>query len=186
MKYQVNFRTISNLIFHMCENNMLSSHGKISILLWLHNKSRLAHQKTIKVKWFRISLVYIIEIEHYMAAWRYEYSLLVLKKYFTRSLRTLVKYFSTLQEKFRISARPCNILYLFYNRLYIIDTLSCYYFIIWFVATLQTAKSVEIMYVTSFHSYQALSPLSVCWLLCCSKRHKQIAREMVSDALFLK
>ena len=33
-------------------------------------------------------------------------------KYFTRSLRSLVKYFSTLEEKFRISARPCNILYL--------------------------------------------------------------------------
>ena len=34
------------------------------------------------------------------------------EKYFTRSLRSLVKYFSTLKEKFRISARPCNILYL--------------------------------------------------------------------------
>ena len=48
-----------------------------------------------------------------MAAWRYEISLLVLKKYFTRSLRSLVKYFSILEEKFRISARPCNILYVF-------------------------------------------------------------------------
>ena len=47
-----------------------------------------------------------------MAAWRYEISLLVLKKYFTRSLRSLVKYFSTLEEKFRIPARPCNIVYL--------------------------------------------------------------------------
>ena len=36
-----------------------------------------------------------------MAAWRYEISLLVLKKYC-----------STLEEKFRISARPCNILYM--------------------------------------------------------------------------
>ena len=36
------------------------------------------------------------------------------EKYFTRSLRSLVKYLSTLEEKFRISARPCNILYLFY------------------------------------------------------------------------
>ena len=35
-----------------------------------------------------------------MAAWRYEISLLVLK------------YFSTLEERFRISARPCNILYI--------------------------------------------------------------------------
>ena len=48
-----------------------------------------------------------------MAAWKYEISLLVLKKYFTRSLRSLVKYFSTLEEEFLISARPCNILYLF-------------------------------------------------------------------------
>ena len=54
-----------------------------------------------------------------MVAWRYEISLLVLKKYFTRSLRSLVKYFSTLEEKFRISARPCNILYVYYI-LYII------------------------------------------------------------------
>ena len=46
-----------------------------------------------------------------MADWRYEISLLVLKIYFTRSLRSLVKYFSTLEEKFHISARPCNILY---------------------------------------------------------------------------
>ena len=48
-----------------------------------------------------------------MAPWRYEISLLVLKKYFTRSLHSLVKYFSTLEEKFCISKRPCNILYVF-------------------------------------------------------------------------
>ena len=53
-----------------------------------------------------------------MAAWRYEISLLVLKKYFTRSLRSLVKYFSTLEEKFRISVRPCNILYIFMGSVY--------------------------------------------------------------------
>ena len=46
-----------------------------------------------------------------MATWRYEISLLVLKKYFTCSLRSLLKYFSTLKEKFGISAWPCNILY---------------------------------------------------------------------------
>jgi len=28
------------------------------------------------------------------------------EKYFTRSLRSLMKYFSTLEEKFRISAQP--------------------------------------------------------------------------------
>ena len=47
-----------------------------------------------------------------MAAWRYEISLLVMKKYFTSERSERVKYFSTLEEKFRISARPCNILYL--------------------------------------------------------------------------
>ena len=36
------------------------------------------------------------------------------EKYFTRLLRSLVKYFSTLEDKFRISARPCNILYFRY------------------------------------------------------------------------
>ena len=47
-------------------------------------------------------------------AWGCEISLLVLKKYFTRSLRSLVGCFSTLEEGFRISARQCNILYLFH------------------------------------------------------------------------
>ena len=50
-----------------------------------------------------------------MAAWRYEISLPVLKKYFTCLLRSLVKYFSTLKEKFRISVRACNIFYLLYK-----------------------------------------------------------------------
>ena len=44
-----------------------------------------------------------------MTAWRYEISLQVLKNI------SLVKYFSTLEEKFRISARPCNILHIFVN-----------------------------------------------------------------------
>ena len=35
-----------------------------------------------------------------MAAWRYEISLLVLKKYFTRSLRSLVKYFQHSKRNF--------------------------------------------------------------------------------------
>ena len=37
---------------------MLSSHVKISLLLWLHNKSRLSHQKNVQVKWFGISSVF--------------------------------------------------------------------------------------------------------------------------------
>ena len=49
-----------------------------------------------------------------MADWRYEISLLVLKKYFTCSLCSLMKYFSTLEEKFCTSAQPCNILYILF------------------------------------------------------------------------
>ena len=48
-----------------------------------------------------------------MAAWGYEISLLVLKKYFMSEHSKRVKYFSTLKEKFRISVRPCNILHCF-------------------------------------------------------------------------
>ena len=58
-----------------------------------------------------------------MAAWRYEITLLVLKKYFTRSLRSLMKYLSTLKEKFHISAQPSNILYFI---LYYINILEIY------------------------------------------------------------
>ena len=39
--------------------NMISSCVKISLLLRLHNKLHLSHQKSIKVKWFGISLVFI-------------------------------------------------------------------------------------------------------------------------------
>ena len=68
-----------------------------------------------------------------MAAWRYEISLLVLKKYFTSSLRSLVKYFSTLEEKFHISARPFNILYVLvsYSGIPFLFTLEHVLFIRW-------------------------------------------------------
>ena len=47
-------------------------------------------------------------IEHYMAAWIQK----KIQKYFTQSLRSLVKDFSTLEEKFHFSVQACNILYL--------------------------------------------------------------------------
>ena len=91
---------------------MLSSHVKRSRLLWLHDTSRLRSKKNVKSEmvWHFIG-VYIInrtlhdrlEIRNFSSR---------VEKYFTRSLRSLVKYFSTLEEKFRISARPCNILYI--------------------------------------------------------------------------
>ena len=45
-----------------CENNKLSSRVKRSPLLWLHDKSRLSKQKNIKVKWFGISLMFILSL----------------------------------------------------------------------------------------------------------------------------
>ena len=68
-----------------------------------------------------------------MAAWRYQISLLVLKKYFTSERSERVKYFSTLEEKFRISARPCNILYVLvsYSGIPFLFTLEHALFIRW-------------------------------------------------------
>ena len=43
----------------LSSENLISSHVKMSTLLWLHNKLHLSHQKTIKVKWFGSSLVFI-------------------------------------------------------------------------------------------------------------------------------
>ena len=42
-----------------------------------------------------------------MAAWRYEISLLVLKKYFTSERSERVKYFSTREEKYQQKLEQC-------------------------------------------------------------------------------
>ena len=57
--YYINTNEIPGELSH---ENLVSSHVEISPLLWLHNKSHLSHQKTIKVKWFGSSLVFIIII----------------------------------------------------------------------------------------------------------------------------
>ena len=98
-----------NMIF-TCENNMLSSHVKRTPLLWLHNKSRLSQEKCLTEMVLYFIGVYIInrtlhsrlEIRNFSSS---------VEKYFTSERSERVKYFSTLEEKFRISARPCNILY---------------------------------------------------------------------------
>ena len=91
-----------------CENNMLSSHVKISPLLWLHNKPHLSDRKML---WYFIG-VYIINRTLHGHLEIPNFSSCVKKKYFTCLLRSLVTYFSTLEGKFRISVWPCNILYL--------------------------------------------------------------------------
>ena len=52
-----------------------------------------------------------------MAAWGYEFYLRVLKVSLTRSLRSLVR---ALEDNIRIPARPCNILYVCYEPLFIV------------------------------------------------------------------
>ena len=49
-----------------------------------------------------------------MTAWGYEFYLLVLKVFLTRSLR-LVVILSSREDKIRIPARPCNILSIFFS-----------------------------------------------------------------------
>ena len=46
-----------------------------------------------------------------MAAWRYEISLQVSKKYFTSERSEQVKYFLTREKEFRVSKQPCNVLF---------------------------------------------------------------------------
>ena len=58
-----------------------------------------------------------------MAAWRYEISLLVLKNISLVCCAYLEIFFNT-REKFRISARSCNILYFF-------KVLSCVASVLW-------------------------------------------------------
>jgi len=75
------------------ENNMLSSHVKRSPLLWLHIKR--AFRSESEMVWYFIG-VYIIN--------RTLHCRLEIGNFSSR--------FSTLEETFRISARPCNILYI--------------------------------------------------------------------------
>ena len=94
---------------------MLSSHVKISPLLWLHTKSCLSYQKTVKVKLFGISLVYYIinrslhgrlEIRNFSSHAEkiiHSFAALRLWNIFHHSKRNIL---------FRTSARPWNILYI--------------------------------------------------------------------------
>ena len=69
-----------------------------------------------------------------MVTWRYEISLLMLKKSFTSERSEQVKYFSTLADKFRISARPRNILCFFikYHLILVPDDLKVHLFVLLF------------------------------------------------------
>ena len=89
---------------------MLSSHVKISPLLWLYNKQHLSDQKNYlsKTVWHFIG-VYIINKTLHGRLEIWNFSSCVEKN--ISPIRSLVKYFSTLEEKFCISVWPWNILY---------------------------------------------------------------------------
>ena len=102
-----------------CENTMLSSHVKISPLLyWLHNKSRPSHQKLLK--WNGL-------IFHWCL---YNKQNITWPLGDTKFLFLCWKNISSLEEKFHISVRPCyiNILYSLYkhqrNRIYMADSIK--------------------------------------------------------------
>ena len=109
--YKHQWNTIS---YHIFTRGKMRDPGnevdvKISLLLWLHNKPHLSDRKML---WYFIG-VYIINRTLHGHLEIPNFSSCVKKKYFTRLLRSLVKYFSTLEEKFCISAWPCNILYIY-------------------------------------------------------------------------
>ena len=67
--------------------------------------------------WYFIKQVFLSYKEHYMVAWRYEISLLVLKK-IIHSFAALTHeiFFNTRREVSYPRARPCSILYFCYRR----------------------------------------------------------------------
>ena len=93
----------------LSRENLISSHVKITCYLhmWKYHCcygyiiNRAFHTKKLS-KWNGLVFHWCLYNKNNVS-----------KKYFTRSLRSLVKYFSTLEENFRMSARPCNILYVF-------------------------------------------------------------------------
>ena len=95
-----------------CEN-LVSSHVKITCYLQVWKShccygyviNHTFHTKKL-LKWNGLVVHWCLY--KYVVVW-------VLKKYFTCSLHSLVKYFSTLKEKFRISMWPCNVLYICNN-----------------------------------------------------------------------
>ena len=103
LNYYINTNEIPG---ELSRENLISSHVKITCYLhmWKYRLcygyiiNRAFHTKKLlsEMVWYLIGVYIINKTLHGR-----------LKR------RSLVKYFSILEEKFRISARPCNILYLF-------------------------------------------------------------------------
>ena len=104
-------------------------------LLWLHNKSRFSQRKA---KWFGISwafsFAFINETLH---------GCLDIRNFSSR----VKKYFSTLEEKFSISARPCNILYLFLDLDRLKYVLPCFHGEIQFCASKYKFVCLQTMFL---------------------------------------
>ena len=90
---------------NLSRENFISSHVKISPL-WLQNDSqwRLCQSRHD----FRMVFIRIRNT-------RYEISVVVFKNIYLVRCAHSENIFLTLEDKFRISARPCNILYKFYS-----------------------------------------------------------------------
>ena len=59
LRIEIYYINTNEIPGELSRENLISSHVKISPLLWLHNKWFLSHQKTVKVIWFGSSLVFI-------------------------------------------------------------------------------------------------------------------------------
>ena len=90
-----------------------------------------------------------------MVAWRYEISLLELKNIIFHSFAALIReiFLRTLEEKFRISAWPCNILciILLLHKLTYLRTIKC----LLLIATYNTDKKLSgLNFIQSKTQYQ--------------------------------
>ena len=98
--------------------NMISSHVKITCYLHTWNITiamaiiNCAYYSKNLLKWNGLVFHWCLYNKHYMAPWRYEICLNSHVEKIFHSLAALTKYFSTLKDKFCISAQPCNILYI--------------------------------------------------------------------------
>ena len=107
------------ILSELLRENMISSHVKIICYFYMWKDHRcygyIINHACYSKKYFSEMVwnfigVYIINRILHGHLERRNFSFCV-EKYFTCLLSALVKYFSTLAEKFHISTQPCNILY---------------------------------------------------------------------------
>ena len=98
---------LSLVSMFLCGSLHLPQNGDLAHTLLNQQLITLPHSTNVAAQ-FILTLPFIRNRGYSMVAQRYEISLRVLK-------RSLVKLFSTQEEKFRISKRPCNVLFIIYT-----------------------------------------------------------------------